>query len=126
MCGVESLCLHRDCGNKERVWLPYEVRGLYKGLRAHSYCTDCGTVKNISPDRAKDIGYFINILSNIGKRLENKKITQVQMRLIIKELEDTTGFKDTYGISKTDQEKIFIKTVRKHCNLPERLITEAL
>jgi hypothetical protein len=120
------MCLHKDCGGTERVWLPYENRGMHKGLKAHPYCIHCGTVKNISPDKAKDIGYFINILSKIEKRLENKKITQVQMRLIIKELEDTTSFKDTYGINKTDQEKIFIKTVRKHCNLPERLITEAL
>ena len=67
--------------------LPYEFVGRSKGLKPHPYCIHCGVVKNISPDRAKPLGYYVNELAKMP-------ITKLQMRLIIKELE-ALGFDDT-------------------------------
>jgi len=70
-------CNHELCGNIQKVWLPYEVRGHLKGLKSYPYCLQCGMVKNISSDRARPFGYYMNILPHLG-------ITKVQTRLTAK------------------------------------------
>ena len=102
-----SRCKHESCGASEKVWLPYEFEGRSRGLKPHQYCIHCGTVKNISPDKAKSIGYYTNVLARMP-------ITKVQMRLIIKEL-DNMDFDDTYSMTKSAQEKVFVSVVQKYC-----------
>ena len=102
---------HKSCGVAEKVWLPYEFEGRSRGLKPHSYCIHCGIVKNISSDRAKRMGYYTNILPRLG-------ITKVQIRLIAKELEKT-DFDDVYFITRAQQEKLFIKAVKKYSKVPE-------
>ena len=102
-----SRCKHESCGASEKVWLPYEFEGRSRGLKPHQYCIHCGTVKNISPDKAKSIGYYTNVLARMS-------ITKVQMRLIIKELENM-DFDDTYSMTKSAQEKVFVSVVQKYC-----------
>jgi hypothetical protein len=102
-------CKHESCGAAEKEWLPYEFEGRSKGLKPHPYCIHCSIVKNISPDRAKPMGYYTNRLARMG-------ITKVQMRLIIKELE-AIGFDDTYSMTKSAQERAFVSVIRKYCKL---------
>ncbi len=102
-------CRHESCGAAEKVWLPYEFDGRSKGLKPHPYCIHCGAVKNISPDRAKPLGYYVN-------ELAKKPITKVQMRLIIKELE-ALGFDDAYSMTMSAQEKVFISVLKKYCKI---------
>jgi predicted nucleic acid-binding Zn ribbon protein len=104
-------CKHKSCGTVEKVWLPYEFEGRSRGLKPHSYCILCGVVKNISPDKAKPMGYYTNILARL-------RITKVQIRLIVKELE-RMGFDDVYSITRTEQEKIFNSVVKKYYKVPE-------
>jgi len=85
-------CDHRMCGNTQKVWLPYELRGQIKGLKPHPYCLECGAVKNTSSDRAKPIGYFMNLLSGLP-------ITKVQLRLISKDMDEFGDFEDIFSIS---------------------------
>ena len=99
-------CNHKSCGAAEKVWLPYEYEGRSRGLKPHSYCIHCGVVKNISDDKAKPMGYYTN-------RLARMPITKVQMRLIVKELENT-DFDDAYFMTKSEQEKIFSSVVQKY------------
>ncbi|GFO95928.1 nucleoside-diphosphate-sugar epimerase [groundwater metagenome] len=47
-----------------------------KGLKSHPYCIQCGMIKNISSDRERPLGYYMNILSHL-------RITKVQTRLIV-------------------------------------------
>lgn len=117
-------CVHESCGNPDRVWLPFEMDGLNKGLKLHPYCVRCGIVKNISSDRARRTGYYINALSRLGRRTGG--ITKVQMRLIVKELEGSDGFEDSYSMTGHTQKDIFIYTVKKYCNLSEHLISSML
>jgi hypothetical protein len=107
------------CGNIQKVWLPYEDRGHMKGLKSHPYCLLCGVVKNLSSDRAKPIGYYMNILSNLP-------ITKVQTRLIAKDLEGLGDFDDVFSISSFMQELLFINIVKKYSGLSEQTIKGTL
>lgn len=117
--------LHVDCGNDERVWLPYEAMGDSKFLRSHPWCVNCGEVKYIGPDRGKRIGYYQNILSDI-KRRRKKALADVQIRLIVKELEGVHDFEDSYTMSRHSQDRIFMDAVKRHTNLREEFIEEFL
>lgn len=121
-------CEHKSCGTAEKVWLPYEVDGAEKGFKAHSYCIRCGTIKSISSgsDKPKSIGYYINALSEMGKYPGKKRFTKVQMRLIVKELEDMEDFCDTYWVTRSAQDRIFISAVQKYCKISEGCIKSFL
>jgi hypothetical protein len=108
-------CKHECCGTAEKVWLPYELEGRSRGLKPHSYCIHCGVVRNISPDRAKPMGYYMNILARLG-------ITKVQIRLIAKELERIQDFDDAYSTTRSEQEEGFINAVKKHSKVEEDTI----
>jgi len=82
-------------------------------------------VKNIGTDRAKSIGYFINIISLIDKKLKLPG-SSVRMRLIAKDLEKIEDFDDAYSMSKFGQEKIITGLLKKYYQLPERTIREFL
>ncbi len=112
-------CNHKICGNIQKLWLPYEFREQAKGLRAHPYCLTCGAVKNISSDRARPLGYYMNILTNLS-------LTKVQTRLISKDLEKIGDFDDTFSISKFAQEQVFINIVKKYSSLSEHTIIAVL
>ena len=73
-------CYHVNCGDIDKVWLPFEVNGEAKGLRPHPYCIHCGVVKNQSSKRLWDIGDYMNVLASINKHIT--KLTKVQLRLI--------------------------------------------
>lgn len=115
-------CEHLSCGNSEMVWIPYIYKGRDRGLKHHNYCTKCGLVKCISSEKAHRIGYYINLLANLNKLY---RITQIQMRMISKELENEM-IDDTYGLDKSMQEKLFIKIVKKYVNAPENYLIKLL
>lgn len=115
-------CNHNSCGDKEKVWLPHKYHGLDRGLKPHLYCTRCGMVKIVSLDRPRRLGYYINIITGLAKEF---KITKVQIRLIAIELQKL-GVDDIYSMDKRIQERIFVETVRKYSNLPERVIKQFL
>ena len=80
-------------------------------------------VKNLSPDRAKGIGYFINVLSRIDKHLKIPG-SSVRMRLVVKDLEKIEDFEDEYSMSKFTQENVFISVIKKYYNIPDRTIQQ--
>jgi len=79
---MSSKCKHELSSSKE--WLPSD-NGI---LKLHPYCRICGVVKNVSADKGKKLGYFVNILSALKRDLEKRgyKISQTQIRLILNEL----------------------------------------
>jgi len=118
-------CDHVDCGNTEKVWLPYIIREHPIVLKSHPYCIHCGMVKNIGPDRAVGIGYFINALSRMEKYFKLPG-SSVRMRLIVKELQNIEDFEDDYSMSKYSQEKIIINIIKKYYDIPDRIIQQFL
>lgn len=112
------LCNHKSCEYDKRVWLPlHNNRG--SDLALHPWCEECGLVKNISDDRPRGIGYWMNVLSRIVNRFS---ITQCQKRLVVKRLDAYECFDDMYGITGSTQKEIFVKIVKNYCSLHEKSI----
>ena len=121
--GKMADCEHECCGAAEKVWLPYEFEGRSRGLKPHSYCILCGVVKNMSSKskskKAKRMGDYTNILSRLG--ITN---LEVQIRLIAKELEriQDFDFSNVNYMTRNQQEKLFIRAVKKYSRVPEDTI----
>lgn len=106
------MCEHQEAA--ERSWLPSE-NGL---LKQAPHCELCGTVKNITSDKGKGIGYFQNALARLKKDLEGRKykVTQAQIRLIIKEFEGK-GLADAYWNSFSNQRENFLEIASKYVRI---------
>ena len=67
----------------------------------------------------RGIGYYLNTLQKIKKYLEKRggRLTQVQTRLITKDLQKSEYFKEIYGIKALTQKRAFINAVIKYTNL---------
>jgi hypothetical protein len=115
-------CDHKSCGGSEKVWLPYFYRGRERGLKPHPFCADCGLVKNLSSERPRDVGYYMNVLSVLGQRY---KVVQVQKHLVAMEME-RLALDDGYGMDRKMQEKLFVEIVTRILNVPERAVTVIL
>jgi hypothetical protein len=88
-------------------------------LRPHPYCKECGVVKNVSVDKARKIGYYVNALAEIKRRLDRLgvKVSRAQTRLVLKELEGKKESSDSYFVTGGAQRSIFVKAVRKYLRL---------
>lgn len=115
-----SGCEHQISGSKEKIWLPYYYEGRDRGLKPHPFCTECGLIKNLSSDRPRSIGYFMNVIAELGERY---KIAQVQTRLIVLEMEKQS-MEDRFGIDRQQQEKLFIEITTRILNVPARAVSE--
>ncbi len=109
---------HESCGNERRVWLP-EGHSSKSDVSLHHWCILCGVVKNISDDRLRKMGYWINVLSKLAKRFS---LTQSQKRLVVKELESHECFDDLYSATGSSQKEVFVKVVTKYCDLCKSMI----
>ena len=108
----------------ERYWLPMQ-NGV---MKLHPYCERCGTIKNVSSDRGKKMGYFAAALSRLRKVMERKgyKISDAQIRLIMKELSETEGFEDVWWITFSKQKEIFVEVVKKYVKVSRDVIESVL
>ena len=105
-------CNHDNCGREERIWL--NSNEPYSDVELHPWCVHCGLIKNVSDDRPKKIGYWMNVLSLVEKDYNIKK---VQKRLVSKELETNTGFNDFYGTTGSSQKNLFVDILKKYCKV---------
>ncbi len=128
-------CEHEDA--KEKIWLDTERKKdsqIAPDLdRLHNYCDLCGTVKNLT-DKGKRLGYFANVLTGMRGKINFEarkkdshltKITDIQIRLIMKELEESDDFEDVYWQKLDVQKEMFIEILQKYVpGLPEEFISE--
>ena len=93
-------------------------------MKLHPYCNKCGTLKNVSSDRGKKISYFVMALSRLRKILNERgyKVSEAQIRLIVKELSEIEGFDDIWWITFSKQKEIFIQTVQKYIRVSRELL----
>lgn len=117
-----SGCEHNLSGSREKIWLPYYFEGRERGLKPHPYCTECGLIKNLSSDRPRSIGFFMNLIADLGQR---HKIAKTQVRLIALEME-RLRLDDNFGMDRQQQEDLFVDIVVKILNLPPRAVLELL
>ncbi len=113
-----------DHVSKSKDWLPLK-NGI---IKRHPYCELCGTVKNVSSDRGKRLSFFIVAVSKLRKLMEKKgyKISDAQIRLIIKELSELEDFNDTWWITFSRQKEIFVSVIKKYVNVSEDTINSIL
>jgi len=118
----EMVCPHKSCSHEENIWLPRE-NNPGSDAALHPWCLNCGLIKNISDDRPKEFGYWMNILSRISHHFS---MTQCQKRLITKELQSCEEFEDLYGITGSSQKEMFVRTLQKYYNLNTNTIDSFL
>jgi hypothetical protein len=116
------VCEHKLSGSKEKVWMPYFSDGRERGLKPHPYCIECGLIKNLSSDRPHSLGFFMNVISELG---QHYKIAKVQIRLIALEI-DRQALEDKFGMDRKQQEELFIDITTRILNVPARAVTELL
>lgn len=117
-----SGCEHQISGSKEKIWLPHYHERRGRGLKPHPHCKECDLIKNLSSNRPHGIGYFMNVIAELG---EHYRIAQVQKRLIAQEMEKQS-IDDSFGIDRQQQEKLFIKITTRILNVPARAVSELL
>jgi hypothetical protein len=117
-----SGCEHRISGSREKIWLPYYFEGRERGLKPHPFCVECGLIKNLSSDKPRSIGYFMNIIADLGNRY---KIAKIQTRLIALEMEKQ-ALDDKFGMDRMQQEDLFVEIVVRILNIPARTVYEYL
>lgn len=106
-------CNHVICKREDNIWFPTNFINR-TDLEIHPWCLECGDIKNISNDRPKSLGHWMNILGSISHELD---LTQCQTRLIAKELESSRYLCDTFGTFGSSQRDVFISIVSKHCDI---------
>jgi biotin synthase-related radical SAM superfamily protein len=92
-------------------------------MKLHPVCGNCGTLKNVSSSKGKKLGYYLKVLSELRKMY---KISEAQLRLIVRELESNEDFCDLWWVSYEQQKKIFISVVRKYVNVTTQILESLL
>lgn len=78
----------------------------------------------------KKMGFYINILKEIQRKIEvlhrrkitNHRLTQVQIRLVLKELNADEEFNDRFSNNRYNQWDHFKTIVRKYCNINDEIM----
>jgi len=112
---LTSQCEHVSCGSKEKVWMPYYYQGRERGLKPHPYCAECGLIKNLSSEKPRRIGFYVNIITSLK---EDFRMAQAQIRLMALDMEKFE-FDDHYGMDRHQQEELFIEIVQKYAKVPD-------
>jgi hypothetical protein len=104
-------CSHHVCGKDNSIW--FHTNDIYSSVEKHLYCTSCGVIQNISDDRPKAVGYWMNKLGSISFELG---LTQCQKRLIAKEIEKNDYFHDSFGSFGSSQKELFMRIISSYCD----------
>ena len=70
-------------------------------------------IQNISDDRPRAVGYWMNKLGSISYELG---LTQCQKRLVAKEIETNEYFADSFGSFGSRQKELFITILSSFCD----------
>lgn len=121
---------HRDCGARERVWLPRE-RVAESSVAPHPICIRCGDSRSLVLPRAKPLGLFFEGQADLGgytKRcVSQQKLADVQKRLIFERLSRREEFEEPHCTPGRVQMSTCVENVRLVWpNLDEALILNTL
>lgn len=116
-------CDHQKCHPSDRLWIPSHVdeEGMEsEKIKPHYFCVHCGEVEYKGAEKARDFGYFSNVLGDIKRYFENEskkgsntKLTSTILRLIMKELQTIDDFNDKFSKPFIIQKQEFIRILRK-------------
>jgi hypothetical protein len=128
---------HEDCPLTQMEWLPPSSPEVERVPLQHKpFCKHCGVVKNIGSDRARKLGYFATALGRLRTRIDKEhdrsvfsiaKLTEAQVRFVIKRIEAVDGFDDPYAMTFSAQQRIFEELVRSiRPDIPVAVLEECL
>ncbi len=128
---------HADCGHEEMVWLPPSSRAVeQRPLVRKSFCLRCGLVRNVGSDRARPIGYWVQVVIRIRNALEREhrrsphaiaKLPAAQVRLILRDILSTPGFDDPYAMTKSAQVDLVLRAIHRiRPDVPRAIVEDAL
>ena len=112
----------RSPAAERRSGCPTTLKAEKGGLKPHPYCIECGLIKNLSSEKPRSIGYFMNIIAELGTR---HKIAKIQTRLIALDME-RLALDDKFGMDRMQQEDLFIEIATRILNIPARAVYELL
>ncbi|WP_316967567.1 hypothetical protein [Candidatus Methanocrinis natronophilus] len=95
--------------------MTYHYQGRERGLKPHPYCAECGLIKNLSSEKPRKIGFYINIITSLK---EDFRMAQAQIRLMALDMEKL-DFEDDYSMDRHQQEELFIEIVQKYSKVPD-------
>ncbi len=124
-------CDHEDTRSENFVWIkPSPSEKVHSPAQKRQFCPKCGKIKYQGSATAKKMGFYVNILKEIQRKMDvlykrkmaNSKLTQVQVRLILKELEEDEEFNDRFSNNQHNQWGHFKFAIKRHCDIPEELV----
>jgi hypothetical protein len=129
-------CIHKPVSHQDAVWLPPDDKSdSHIPAQRRIFCLGCGMVKYQGSDRAKKLGFFMNLMSKVNEQVDKERrrgikdvrpITEVQKRLMIREMESNEVFMDTWMSTRKLQLVVFRRMLKRHCpNLTDTLIDAA-
>lgn len=127
----ETCCCHEVVHKDKSIWIkPARNQDVHSPVLRRPYCKKCGRIKYMGSSPAKKMGFYINLLKEIQKKLDimhkrqitRHKLTNVQMRLIIKDLKNDIDFQDRFSNYRSSQLTFFKETLRKYCPVDEEII----
>jgi hypothetical protein len=125
------ICDHDIVHKDNAVWIkPSNVENVHSPSQRRPYCKKCGRLKYMGSATAKKMGFYINLLKEIQKKLDamhrrkatRHRLTSVQIRLIIKDLEKDDFFLDRFSNQRYSQYDFFKMTLQKYCPVPDEII----
>jgi len=126
-----AVCVHEESHKDEAIWVKPDIKEhIHSPTQKRSYCKKCGKIKYLGSARAKKMGFYVNLLKEIQRKgdvlhrrgITKHKLTQVQIRLILKELREDEFFLDNFCNHRYSQWDKFRETLKKYCPLPDEAI----
>ena len=126
--------IHTPAPPSERIWMDVYLDQDGR-LAKHDWCLDTGIIKNQGGEVAKPKGFYITILNKmkyvlekeLGRKKDAPKISQAQISLILKDLDEVDGFYDKWWRTESSQLETFIKIVQnRRPDLSKRFIIDTV
>jgi len=128
-------CIHRPVSAQDAVWLPPDdKKENHTPAQKRIFCLGCGSVKYQGSDKAKRIGFFTNLMSKINQQIIKehrrgvkglRRITEVQKRLMVREMEADEIFSDNWISTHKLQVQAFKRLLKRHCPMFTDSLIEA-
>jgi hypothetical protein len=125
------LCEHEESHSDHSIWVkPSPSERIHSPAQKRPYCKKCGTFKYLGSAPTKKMGFYINILNEVQRKIDvldkrkitKHRLTQVQMRLILKELNADDEFNDRFSNNRYNQWNRFKEVLKKYCDIDEELV----
>ena len=129
------MCEHEEVHSDKSVWIkPSPSENIHSPAQKRTYCKKCGKIKYTGTSTAKKLGFYVNILKELQRKSEvlhrrkiiRSRLTKVQIRLILKEIENDDDFLDRFSNNRNNQWIHFKEIVGKYYEIDEEIIESVL